>query len=285
MLMPGAAIALVFTYLPMYGLVIAFKEYVSWKGIWGSPWVGLDQFRLMLTYPGSMQVIENTVVISLFKIVFGIAVPLAFALLLNEVRQIWLKKTVQTLVYLPYFLSWIILSGILLDLLSSGGLVNQFLNAVFGIQPVPFLSDGNWFRFTLVTSHIWKEFGISSIIFLAALTGIDPSLYESAEIDGAGRWKQTLHITLPGVLPVTVVVLILSLGYIFEGGFDQVFNMYNPLVYDKGDIIDTFVYRMAFENGNFSFATAVGLSKSLVELAIVGIAYIFAHRVGNYRIF
>ncbi|MFD0959963.1 ABC transporter permease [Paenibacillus chungangensis] len=284
LIFPALLLTIIFMYVPMFGLVIAFQDYKPWLGLAGSEWVGLDHFRNLFLFDDSVQVIWNTLIISVLKIVFGLMVPVVFAILLNEVRHMGLKRSIQTLVYLPHFLSWVILGGILIDLLSiNGGLVNRTLAAI-GFDPVFFLGEGNWFRFTLVVSDIWKEFGFSTIVYLAALAGINPALYEAAEVDGATRLKQTLHITLPGMLPIIVVVGTLQLGNVLNAGFDQVFNLYNPLVYSKGDIIDTFVYRNALEEGNFSFATAVGLFKSVISFILIVISYRLADKYANYRI-
>lgn len=285
MLLPAFVLTLVFSYAPMAGIVMAFQQYEPWLGFKESPWVGLEHFRTIFSLPDSVQVIWNTFVISAMKIVMSLLVPFFFAILLNEVRLNVFKRSVQTLVYLPHFLSWVILGGILTDILSpSGGLVNRILE-IFGQQPIFFLGDGDWFRFTIVVSDVWKEFGFSTIVFLAALTGIDPSLYEAAEADGAGRLLQTIHVTIPSLIPITIVVGTLSLGNILNAGMDQVFNLYSPIVYDKGDIIDTYVYRMALLNGQLSFGTAFGLFKSVVSTFFILIAYRLAYRFGNYRIF
>jgi putative aldouronate transport system permease protein len=285
LLMPAVILALIFNYGPMPGVVIAFQEYKPWLGISGSPWVGLDQFRKMAEFPEVRQIIWNTFYISFLKVIFHIIIPVLFALLLNEVRRMAFKRTVQTLVYLPHFLSWVILGGILLDILSpEGGLVNNILG-LFGIQPIFFLGNENWFRFTVILSDIWKDFGFSAIIFLAALAGVNTELYEAAVIDGANRFKQVLYITIPALIPITIVVAILSLGNILNAGFDQIFNLYNPLVYSTGDILDTYVYRSGLMGGQFSFATAVGLFKSVVGLVLILVGYRLAYKFANYRIF
>ncbi|WP_223830142.1 ABC transporter permease [Paenibacillus arenilitoris] len=285
LLLPAVIIALIYGYTPMLGIVIAFQEYEPWLGIRNSPWVGLEHFEYLFNYPDSLQVIKNTLIISGMKIVFQLIVPVLFALLLTEIAKSWFKRAAQTLVYLPHFLSWVILGGIFVDILSiRGGLLNRFL-AVLGIDPIFFLANGDWFRIVLVVSDVWKEFGFSTIIFLAAIVSIDPSLYEAAEIDGANRWKQVLHISLPSILPIIIVVGTLSLGRVLDAGFDQVFNLYNPLVYEKGDIIDTFVYRIGLLDAQFSFATAVGLFKSIVGFILIVISYRLAYKLANYRIF
>ncbi|MFD0714172.1 ABC transporter permease [Paenibacillus sp. GCM10027626] len=285
MLLPAVLVTLLFQYLPMAGIVLAFKEFKPWLGILDSPWVGWMHFDDMFSRSDSKQVIWNTFIISFFKIMFIIIVPVIFALLLNEVRLSFFKRTVQTFVYLPHFLSWVILGAILIDILSpESGFVNQVITWL-GFDPVFFLGDGDWFRFTAVASHIWKEFGFGTIIYLAALAGVNPSLYEAAEVDGANRWKQTLHITLPALVPIIVVCTTLELSNILNAGFDQIFNLYNPLVYEKGDVIDTFVYRVGILNQQMSFATAVGLFKSVISFALVVAAYRISYKYANYRIF
>jgi len=283
-ILPSVICLLVFNYAPMAGLLMAFQDYKPRLGLFQSAWVGLEHFRYMFTYPDSLQVILNTLVIASLKITANMAVPIVFALLLNEVRKVVFKRFVQTLVYLPHFLSWVILGGILTDLLGNKGLINQMIG-YFGGDSIFFLGDGAWFRATIVVSDVWKEFGFSAIIYLAAMSGINMSLYEAAEMDGAGRFKQTLHVTLPAMVPVIMVVGTLALGNILNAGFDQIFNLYNPLVYKHGDIIDTFVYRVGLMSGSFSFATAVGLFKSVVSFVLILAAYRLAYRFGNYRIF
>jgi putative aldouronate transport system permease protein len=285
MVLPALAGLLVFNYVPLGGIVMAFMDYKPWLGFDGSPWIGLGHFRALFEREDSLQVIWNTLVISVFKIVFNLLVPFFFAILLNEVRIRMLTRAIQTMVYLPHFLSWVILGGILVNFLSTdGGFVNRVLGGL-GIGPIPFLMHGDWFRFTVIVSDVWKEFGYGTIVFIAALANIDPSLYEAAEVDGAGRWKQTLHITIPSLLPMAIVVGTLSLGNILNAGFDQIFNLYNSMVMNKGDIIDTFVYRTAILEGNFGFATAVGLFKSVVSMALIIGAYRLAYKYANYRVF
>lgn len=274
-----------FQYIPLFGVVIAFQDYEPWLGIKGSPWVGLDHFKYLFTYPDGKQVIWNTLIISGFKLFFNLVIPIVFALLLNEVRKMFFKRAVQTLVYLPHFLSWVILGGIMMDILSTeGGMVNRVLNS-FGIPSVFFLGNGEWFRFTIVLSDVWKEFGFSAIIFLATLVGINPALYEAAEIDGASRWQQVMLISVPLMMPIVIVVATLSLGRILDAGFDQILNLYNPLVYSHGDIIDTFVYRVGLNSGQFSFGTAIGLFKSAIGFILIVISYRMANKLANYRIF
>lgn len=285
MLVPGIVLVLIFSYLPMLGLVMAFQDFQPQLGFFRSDWIGFENFKLMFEYPDARQVIWNTLLIAVIKIIAHLIVPLVFALLLNEVRKMLFKRFVQTFVYLPHFLSWVILGGILLDMLSTdGGLVNQALGWL-GIEPIFFLGNGDWFRFTVIVSDVWKDFGFSTIIFLAALSGINPDFYEAALIDGANRWQQMLKITLPSLIPITIVVATLSLGNILNAGFDQIFNLYNPLVYEKGDIIDTYVYRVGLIGGDFGFGTAVGVFKSLVSFVLIVISYRLAYKLANYRIF
>ncbi|MEK3749659.1 ABC transporter permease subunit [Paenibacillus sp. FSL E2-8871] len=285
MLVPGIVLVLIFSYIPMAGITMAFQKYVPNKGLFGSPFIGLKNLQLLMDYPDIGRIFFNTVYIAVMKIVAGMVVPVTIAILLNELRKEWVKRTFQTLVYLPHFLSWVLLSGILIDVLSpSSGILNQVLG-LFGIDPVFFLGDNKWFPYVMVISDVWKEFGFGTIVYLAALTGINPSLYEAAEIDGAGRFKQTLHVTLPGMLPIIVLMFTLSIGNVLNAGFDQIFNLYSPPVYESADIIDTFVYRMGIEQAQFGFATAVGLLKSVISFIFVSMSYILAYRVANYRIF
>ncbi|MGG4142377.1 ABC transporter permease subunit [Paenibacillus algorifonticola] len=285
MILPSLVFLILFSYLPMAGIVMAFQDFKPRLGITGSEWIGLDNFRYMFEREDSLEVIWNTLVIAVLKIIFNLAAPFIFALFLNEVRKELFKRYVQTMVYLPHFLSWVILGGILIDILSSdGGFVNRILGMV-GIGPIFFLGEGNWFRFTVIVSEVWKEFGYGTIVFLAALSNINPSLYEAAEVDGASRWKQTLHITMPSMVPMAIVVGTLALGNILNAGFDQIFNLYNPLVYDKGDIIDTFVYRTAIISGEMGFGTAVGLFKSIISMILIFVSYRMAYKWANYRIF
>jgi putative aldouronate transport system permease protein len=285
MLLPAIAVVLVYCYGPMVGIVMAFQRFVPTMGFLRSPWKGLGNFSFMFLMPGFVGVLWNTLSIALLKIVFGIAVPLAFSLLINEIGAAGLRRTVQTMVYLPHFLSWAILAGILIEILSpSTGIVNRFL-AVFGIKPVFFLGDPKVFPYTMVFTHVWKEFGFGTVIYLAAITGIDPTYYEAAIIDGANRWRQTLHITLPGIASTVIIMMVLSLGNILNAGFEQIFNMYSPIVYRTGDIIDTLVYRIGLESFQFSLATAMGLFKSAVSFVLITASYVLARRFADYRIF
>ncbi len=285
MLIPGLAMLIVFSYIPMAGIMMAFQKYIPNRGLFGSPFIGWSNFQLLLEYPDIGRIFFNTIFIAFMKIVAGLVVPITMAILLNEIAREWVKRTFQTLVYLPHFLSWVLLSGILIDVLSpSSGIVNQVLG-LLGAKPIFFLGDNAWFPYVMVISDVWKEFGFGTIVYLAALTGINPSLYEAAEIDGAGRFKQTLYVTLPGMMPIIVLMMTLNIGNVLNAGFDQIFNLYSPQVYESADIIDTFVYRMGIQQAQFGFATAVGLLKSVVSFIFMSLSYILAYRVANYRIF
>jgi putative aldouronate transport system permease protein len=285
MILPGLIFILIFAYGPMVGLVIAFQNFNPGKGLFGSDWLGFENFRYVYSLPDTYNVIRNTIFISVMKIIVGLIAPIVSALLLNELRKQAFKRSVQTLIYLPNFLSWVILSGILIEVLSPAtGILNAFI-AWLGFEKVFFLGRADWFPYVMVTTDVWKEFGFNTIIYLAALTGISPTLYEAAVIDGANRWKQTLYVTLPGMLPIIILMTTLSLGQVLNAGFDQIFNLYSPSVYETGDIIDTYVYRLGLGNGQFGIATAVGLFKSVISLVLISFSYFLAYRFANYRIF
>ncbi|NMO97704.1 ABC transporter permease [Paenibacillus lemnae] len=285
MILPGLIIVLIYSYWPMAGIVMAFQQFVPFKGLFGSKWIGLDNFEYVFALPDIGRVIWNTVFIAFMKIIGGLVVPITIALMLNEIRNALMKRGIQTLIYLPHFLSWVILGGIFIDILSpTTGILNQLLG-LFGIEPIFFLGSNTWFPYTLVVTDIWKEFGFSTIVYLAALTSIDPSLYEAATVDGAGRWKQTWHVTLPGMVPIIILLSVLSLGNVLNAGFDQVFNLYSPMVYESGDILDTFIYRIGLEGMQYSVGTAIGLFKSVVSLIFIVVSYVLASKLANYRIF
>ena len=284
MLIPGYIWLILFSVVPMFGIVIAFQDYHPVRGVLGSDWIGLEHFIYMFTLNETKSIFFNTIFIAVMKIVGHLVIPLAFALMLNEVRIAVFKRTVQTIVYLPHFLSWVILGGILLDIFAYRGPVNQLLQW-FGVDPALFFARADLFPYLVVASDVWKEFGFNTIIYLAALTGINPSLYEAAAIDGATRLRRLWHITLPGVRTTAVLLAVLSLGNVLNAGFDQIFNLYNPLVYSSGDIIDTWVYRAGLLNLQYELATAVGLLKSVVGFILISLSYYLAYRFTNYRIF
>lgn len=285
MLLPSVIILLVYVYTPMAGIIIAFQKYKPTKGFLRSPWVGLDQFKNIFTSDSFYNALGNTLYIALFKIVLGIVVPVLFAILLNEVAHKRLKKSIQTIIYLPHFISWVLLAGITMDLLSpDGGLVNMMLGA-FNIEPIFFLGDNDWFPGVVLVTHTYKEFGWGTIIFLAAITGVNPNVVEAAMIDGANRFQRIRHVTLPAIKGIVILVSTLSLGNVLNAGFDQIFNLVSAITLESGDIIDTLVYRMGIENGNFSLATAAGLFKSVVSLVFITTAYRLADKLAGYKIF
>ncbi|RCX13493.1 carbohydrate ABC transporter membrane protein 1 (CUT1 family) [Anaerobacterium chartisolvens] len=286
MILPGFILLIIFSYIPMAGIIIAFQKFIPVKGLFGNQkWIGLENFSYVFGMPNFHSVLWNTISIALMKIVLGLFIPLVISILINEVRNSGLRRGIQTAIYLPHFLSWVVLGGIFIDMLSpSGGIVNGFLG-LLGIEPIFFLGSNKWFPTTMVITETWKEFGYGTIIYLAAITGIDPSLYEAARVDGANRWKQTLNITLPGMRMVIVLLMVLSLGNILNAGFDQIFNLYSPPVYESGDIIDTLVYRLGLLEAQYGVATAVGLFKSLVSFVFISVSYFCAYRFADYRIF
>jgi putative aldouronate transport system permease protein len=284
MLIPGYIWITIFSIVPMFGIMIAFQDFNPAKGVLGSEWVGLETFRYMFTLDDTKEIFFNTLFIATMKIIGNLLVPLVFALMLNELRIMVLKRTIQTIVYLPHFLSWVILGGIILDIFSFSGPINQ-IGALFGAEPVLFFAKANLFPFLVVGSDIWKDFGFNTIIYLAALTGINPALYEASSIDGASRWRGLWHITLPGIRTTAVLLAVLSLGNVLNAGFDQIFNLYNPLVYSTGDIVDTWVYRVGLMDLQYELATAVGLLKSVIGFILIIVSYTLAYRFTNYRIF
>lgn len=286
MLLPGMVLLFIFNYLPLYGWKIAFQKFIPAKGLFGDQkWVGLYWFQYISKYPDFIRALRNTLMISLGKLALGILIAILFSILINEIRNSRLKRTVQTIVYLPHFLSWIILSGVLIDILSpSTGIVNKLIMA-FGGQPAFFLGDNRFFQGTMIVTDIWKEFGFNTIVYLAAITSIDPSLYESAVMDGANRLQQIIHITLPGMLPIIMLMLLLNIGSVMNANFDQIFNLYSPTVYKTGDVLDTLVYRIGLVNANYSLSTAIGIFKSMVSMLLVGTSYYSAYKFAGYRIF
>lgn len=286
MLLPGTVCLFIFSIVPMMGIIIAFQDFVPTMGIRGSEWVGFDNFKYMFQLPDTILIFRNTLVIAVGKIVLTLLASIVFAILLNELQMVKAKKVVQTVAYLPHFLSWVILATIFRDMLDSGGIINQIL-AGTGIikEPIVFLGSNATFQPVVILSEVWKEFGYNAVIFIAALAGINTELYEAAEMDGAGRLKKIWHITLPGIRQTIVLVATLNIANILNAGFDQIYNLYSPIVYRTGDIIDTYVYRMGFLNAQFSLATAVGLMKSVVSFILIFTSYKMADKFANYRIF
>jgi len=283
LILPAFVVAL-FQYVPLAGLSIAFQDFNPDKGFLGSDWVGMKWFRIIFQMPDFPLLLRNTVVIAVGKIVLGQIISIAFALLLNEITRPIYKRMIQTITYFPHFLSWVIIGGIFTDMLSSKGLINQFLG-LFNIKPIFFLGSNQWFQSTMILLDLWKEFGWGAIIYLAAIININPELYEAAVIDGASKWKSIWHITLPGISSIVVMMGILSIGNILNAGFEQVLVMYNPAVYQTGDILDTFIYRQGLLDAQYSLSTALGLFKSLIALALTLTANHFATKYTNYRVF
>ncbi|MEC0371815.1 ABC transporter permease [Paenibacillus chibensis] len=284
MLLPGMVWLVMFSIVPMFGIVMAFQNYNPGAGLFKSEWVGWANFKYMFQLNDSKTVILNTFIIAVGKIVFNLLVPLIFAILLNELRSLRYKKLVQTVVYLPHFLSWVIMSTIVIGIFGYYGVVNTVIG-MFGVDPKLFMADAGIFRQLLIGTDVWKEFGYNAIIYLAALTGVNPNLYEAAAIDGANRWQLIRRVTLPALTTTVVLLGVLSLGNVLNAGFDQVYNLYNPLVYSTGDILDTWVYRLGLQNLQFSLATAAGLFKSVISFVLIFISYRLAYRYADYTVF
>ena len=284
MMLPVLVILGLFCYYPMAGILMAFQNYLPGKGYFGSQWVGMQWFEYMFSMPNFKQVVWNTLYLSLLKLVTGIGCSVILALLLNEMQIKWLKSLIQSCALFPFFVSWVVLADIVKDMASSEGLINQVIFAITG-QTIPFLTDSHWFTVLLVISNIWKEVGYNAIILMAALTAIDPALYEAATIDGAGRFQRIRYITIPGIRNMIMVLVILALGGVMSAGFDQVFNLYNTTVMSGADIIDTYVYRMGVNGGLYSLGTAVGLFKSVVGAILLMLSYKAADKWAGYRIF
>ncbi len=284
MMVPGFVWLFLFSIVPMVGIIMAFQNFNPGKGIFGSDWVGMDNFVYLTRLGNVPEIIRNTLVIAIGKLVLNIVVPLVFALLLNECRNMKYKKVVQTIVYLPHFISWVILANICMNIFGYFGIFNKILG-LFGVEPTMWLQEPSLFQGFMIGTDVWKEFGYNAVIYLAALTGISPSLYEAAAIDGASRWQQVTRITLPALIPTVVLLATLAMGNVLNAGFDQVFNMYTAVTYTTGDIIDTYVYRIGITNMQFSLATAVGLFKSVVSFTLITLSYLLAYKFADYTIF
>ena len=284
MLLPVMAFLVIFHILPMFGVIIAFEKFIPTRGFFGSEFVGLKYFQQMLKMSISWRIFRNTVVIAVWKIAMNMVVPITFSILLNEVRVEGFKRTAQTIIYLPHFLSWVVLAIPIMNIFAYDGVVNNIVRA-FGGSPILFMSSNSWFRPILIMTDVWKEFGFGTIVYLAAITGIDPALYEAAVIDGATRGQRMLHVTLPGMLPTIVLLATRNLGNVLSAGFDQIFNLYSPAVYEVGDILDTYVYRAGLLEMNYSLSTAVGLMKSGISIVLILTSNRLAYKLANYRIF
>ncbi len=283
MIIPALILLIIFCYLPMVGLVISFQHYIPTKGFFGSKWVGLANYEYLFSIRDFKLILRNTVVISVGKILGGMLFSIFFAVSLSELRCKSVQRFSQTVVFFPYFLSWVILGGIFIDVLSINCSVNQILTKI-GIDPIFFLGNEKWFVVILIVTDVWKGFGYTSIIYYSSILNIDKGLYEAATIDGASRIQRIFCITIPSIAPIIMVMALLSLGGVLNAGFDQIFNMYNPLVYNTSDILDTYIYRVGIGTGQFSLATAMGLFKSLVGMILIAFSYYAADKFANYRI-
>ncbi|MNI09884.1 putative multiple-sugar transport system permease YteP [compost metagenome] len=279
--LPGIFYFLLFKYIPLLFSVIAFKNYNIFKGIQGSPWVGLDNFKRMFAYTDFYPILKNTILIGIYDLIFAFPVPIILALLLNELRLVAYKRVVQTVVYMPHFLSWVIVGGVVVGVLSpSTGIINHVLG-FFGVEPIYFLGENSYIRTILISSGIWKDSGWGTIIYLAAIAGINPDLYEASQIDGASRLRQVRSITIPCILPTIVILFLLQIGNFLDFGFERVFVFLNPLNSENAEIIDTFVYRAGLVDRQYSYTTAIGLFKSVVGLLLIMISNTFSRKISG----
>ena len=283
LIIPVAAI-FVFKYMPMYGILLAFKDYKIRDGIWNSAWNNFAHFKMLFKSYNFIRVMKNTLIISLQRILFEFPAPIIFALMLNEITSMRYKKVVQTISYLPHFISWVVLGGIISEVLSPQRGIINYIITVFGGEPVYFLTSKPLFRPILILTDIWQSIGWSSIIYLASLASVNPNLYEAAEMDGANRLQKAMHISIPSILPVVTIMFILRLGRVLNAGFDQIFNLYNPLVYEVADIIDTYVYRVGIVEARYDFTTAVGLFKNVIGIVLILITNRIVRSYSEYGI-
>ena len=284
MLLLPVSLLLIYSYGPMFGLMMAFQKFDPVQGFFQSKWVGFDNFIKVFSFPDVKQVIWNTFFIAIMKIIIETVAAVLAAIFLNEIRSRWFKRTVQTIIYFPYFLSWVILGGILRDILARDGIVNLMLQAA-GLKPLLFLGNAQAFPWVLIFTETWQITGFGTIVFLASISSISPTLYEAAAIDGAGRIRQTWNITLPGMSTTIILMVVLSMGWILNAGFDQILMLYSPLVYSTGDVIDTWVYRMGLQQAQYSLGAAVGLMRSFVSFILVVASYYIAYKAADYRVF
>jgi putative aldouronate transport system permease protein len=282
-LLPVVAYYLIFEYGPMYGLQIAFKDFSPAMGIWGSPWIGFDHIVEFFNGFYFWRLVRNTFLLSFYNLAFGFPAAIILAMLLNEVRNAYFKRTVQSITYLPHFISLVVVVGMMFDFLARDGLVNQIM-ASFGIESIRFMGDPAWFRIIFVGSNIWQEVGWSSIIFLAAMATIDPSLYEAAKVDGAGRWRQAISVTLPGIMPTIIILLILRMGAMMSVGHEKIILMYNPINYETADVISTYVYRKGILEADYSFGTAVSFFNAIINFSLLLAANYFSRRYSETKL-
>ncbi len=280
MVLPVLAFYLIFCYKPMYGAIIAFKQYTPGLGIWKSPWVGLDNFRYFFSNPDFIRILSNTLRISLSLIIFGFPAPIILTLLFNEIGNKQFKRVAQSVSYIPHFISLVVICGLIKTFVADGSIIQQIVHAVDG-KDGSLLNRAEMFLPIYVISNIWQNIGWDSIIYLAAISSIDPQLYEAAQVDGAGRWKRVLHVTIPGLAPTIIIMLILQLGNILSVGYEKIILLYNPLIYDTSDVILSYVYRMGFESMDWSYSTAVGLFNSVVNFVIIILANTISRKVSD----
>lgn len=284
MMIPGMIFLIVFSYIPMVGILMAFQDFVPAKGLWGSKFVGLQHFIYMFQLPDIGKIIRNTLIIAVGKIFLGTFMAIAFSILLNEIKHKLFKKTVQTVVYLPHFLSWVVLASIVVNMFNLDGSINQILS-VFGINKINFLGSNKTFAPLIIGTDVWKEFGYNSVVYLAAITSIDPGLHEAAAIDGASWWRRVWNVTLPGMKPIILLMAAMSLTSILSAGFDQIYNLYSPIVYETGDVLDTYVYRIGLVGRQYSFGSAVGLFRSVVGAILLLLSNGLTKKLTDRKIF
>lgn len=285
MLVPGMLYLFIFNYIPMGGIVIAFQNYNVVKGILGSEWAGLENFRYLFTSQDFYIILRNSLLISFYKLLWGFPIPVILAILLNEMRSVKFKKFSQTALYLPYFISWVVLASIITSFLSPTDGIFNHIRAAMGKEPIAFLQEPKYFRSIITFAEIWKGSGYTAIIYLAAVTGIDAQLYEAALIDGAGRWQRIWHITLPGIKSTIMVMLIMKMGSVLKNGFEDIFLLLNPITYNVGDVFETYTYRIGLRGGRFSYSTAVGLFQSVVGFVMITLANKFAKKIGESTLY
>lgn len=281
LILPAIVYYFVFHYMPMYGVLIAFKDFNAYQGIWKSPWVGMKHFKAFFQSQFAPRLIRNTLLINLYDLAVGFPIPIILALFINELQKEWFKKSVQTIVYLPYFISTVVMCGMLVSFLSpSSGMINN-LRELLGKEPIHFLAEPSWFRTVYVWSGVWQGAGWGSIIYLAALTGIDVQLYEAATVDGATKWQKMIYITIPGILPTIIIMLIMRVGSMLSVGFEKIMLLYNPLTYETADVISTYVYRKGILDANYSYTAAIGLFNSIINFILLISVNKFSRRVSE----
>ncbi len=285
MILPALLLIILFNYIPIYGVSMAFIDFSPYRGIFRSEWLGFKNFAYFLTDDNFWRVMRNTIIINFYQLLYGFPVPVIFAIMLNELSMRKYKKFIQTVSYLPHFISWVVAAGIVSAVLSpAGGLVNNVLKGLFSMEPIYFLAKEKYFRTIIVASNIWKGFGMSAVYYLAVLSSIDPEYYEAARIDGAGRMRQIWHITLPGIKTIAIVLLILQIGNMTTIGFEQIFLLYNPMVYNVGDVISTYTYRLGIEQLRYSLTTAIGFTQSIVNFIMVYSANVLSRKIAGWAL-